>query len=453
MSDDIYYEVDITIGVYHWLVKQTDTTDPVDPGPLGGLEFGWSLPTQDTYPCQPDPMDAALGILVSSPANVEAVDIGSTVGIKVRFDTTGTWPLEFYGKVTDLRGTPHPRGWLLGLLALDHSVDDDHNITAVSWPSESADVRLARIFAANGITTPTSPWTATAAIAQPAVEISSEPWIPLVARSLGNIIGTDGTLDVIRAIIAPVVSVGDLDGYAFDPIGKTNLESLEGAFGATDDGYGIVFTADPATGVLDAAKVERSVNWTRRKYDAVNRLEIVATDDSVIVAATGQTPVVTGRLALDMESATDTSPSMAEFYLPDSGAVSRWSIEALTWRMDKEAQATLETMGQGWMPVHAAAEGDPIRTLAYRRPVVVAGIPDRHNPATSEAYAGQLRSARFSVATGTPLMAFTMRRSLPAPTVDPLTPAGLAGSAYAAVTVAQLDPDFTVYDYRLAQEA
>lgn len=449
----VYYEVDVTLGPYHWLVKQTDTPDPVDPGPLGGLEFGWALPTQDTYPCQPEPMDAALGVIVSDAADVALLDIGSPVGIKVRFDTSGDWPLEFYGKATDLTGSPHDRGWLVSLIALDYTVDDDHFVAGQTWPQEAADVRLVGIFTAAGITQPTDPWAGGhSALTQPALDVGSESWAPLVVNSLDAILGTDATGDTVRAILAPVIDAGVLTGYALDGVGKTNAQTLPGEFGVTAGGYGILFTLDhdPVEGILDACVVERSAEWVRRKYDAISRLEISGTDDSVITADNGGTPRVTGRLSLDAVSLVDPADSFLDFYLPDAASIDRWAIESLVWRLDKDVNLDT-TLTQGWMPVHSEPSGTAVRTLAYRRGVVISNIPSNQNP-SGKLYAGQLRSARFSIESRIPRLAFTMRRTLPEPTLDPITPAGIGASSFSAVTVADLDPAFIVYDYRLVKE-
>lgn len=465
------WRAEITLGPYTWTIDEDDTADPDNPGPLAGLRIGWTMPDGDLYPTQPDPVSCSMALIVPDIADVEELDIGSAAAVDVSDATGGPVVFEFRGRLTDLKAVAHARGVHLSLIALDHTLDERRTgFTAAG--DDVASNHIGALFAAVGLDEPTLPYPGgTVGMRMEAGEPRSLP--EALAPILLSMVGGSTWPDVegnARTILAPLVdglAPVDPDPFVLDELPERSPEPVTGVFGPTAGGYGIDLAADAAAGVLDAAFVDAAAVWIRNKWLAVNQVDVTYRDvgdvEATIRAATGETPIVSARIdtpivpgfGIDIEAA---AQRVADYYLPEHVG-NKWTVERFTWQLSRhidDGGIDLSDVGPGWMPVHTAAEDDPIRTLAYRRVVAVVGIPEHQNPAAGGIYAGRLVGAELTVnGRGELTLAFSLRRHLPksTSTVDVLTPAGLAASAYNGVTVADLDPDFTVYDYRLAQEA
>lgn len=457
-----WWKVDLTLGTYSWSIEETDDPDLVNFGPLSGMSFGWNMPVQDVAPVQPDPMFATFAILVPDVDQLEDVDIDTRVSIEVYVDPVGTTPVfSFYGRVTDETAEPHDRGMLHGFTALDDLVDNLDPIGDLEdWPIENIADRVTRIFAGTGITPPAMSGVGAVDMAERgAAAISVTEAAIICSNSVVN-------EDQARYILAPVISGGDLaspGAYTYDELVKDHTLPvfLIGEFGPTDDGYGPDVPIDPSVLAIDACYILRSARWVRRKFGRINTL-VIQTGSETRVYSLQEKPVINGTVVTDevYQLGNDhwrNSARLLQYYLPDRGAVARWSVESLTYNLSRNIEddpdlATSLEAGD-WMPHTAHSAPHLSRVFCYGRVAAVIGIPANQNPGASQVYAGQLQSVTLNITGGELLIDFTIRRRLPKTISGTLTPGGLAASAFAAVRVDELDPDFTVYDYRLAKEA
>lgn len=485
-----YFLSHITIGPHSWTVENGDPAAVGDMNPAYSLQLGWVMPEGDLHPTQPEPLFADL-VLHAPDIDAFEADIGSDVALTLTFDNSNPAPFTFYGRITDCKATPAPKtfgGMLVSLVALDYTVDE-RPIGLVDWPAETFAARLARVFAEAG------------AGAVPTLGLVGDPGAPsLPARSasrttlpayLGELlpswIGLGAGDAYGRYILAPNIAGGSAplpaQQFALDPVTEVTDYPLPAEFALLPSTlYGPDFAPAPADFVLDGRFVRRSVNWSRRKFG--NHKALVVTDPNSDAEVFNIAPGAPGSAGAPTDPPLDIFAELASafplpfgtevtgamtrpafsLYLRDvNGAGNRWAVDGFTYELSRDLEDAdpdsldAADMVPGWMPLHEYGEGVSARTRAYHQTVVVTGIPADQNPASGTVYAGQLMGATLRLTGGRNPRAeidFTVRRGIPRPAPgDALTPGGLGASPLAAVTVAQLDPDYTPYDYRLIREA
>lgn len=239
-------------------------------------------------------------------------------------------------------------------------------------------------------------------------------------------------------------------------------------------GWGLVID-DASPIVVPAARVDYAARWRRDKFTHPNRATVTytpegSTDETVLTVDAddrgADDPVVNIPLSAPLLGALKPTYSvtyeygprrMALMYLPENDAGDRWGAEAFRFYPETWDQLT---SGSQWFPRHADIDPTPATTPAdpdtratcYARPIVVSGIDPAHTPTGRGWYAGTLSSVTLTLAgvDDRPVVEFTLRRVLPIPAgAGALTPADLDPG----ILVSDLDPTFSVYDYRLARGA
>lgn len=453
------YQVEVTAGPYAWTVTDDD---PPGYGLADPLTIGWSLPDTEHRPSQPDPMVATFGVVVQRSADLDLV-LGDPVTIAVTFGPADkdTADVTFLGRVAQGEAAAHPQGMLYRFTCADASTDlAGYDIGADPYAVQTVVTRMATMLARAGI---------------PDADVSRGPMVagldpnltvelvdqPSAANLLTSVIelwdqvalGDTGTLANVhyRAIIAPFPgpsSTGlpfrwSLDGVP-DAYVATALTPLPAQFGhwfPDPDGWGLAMDPDDrAAGVIDACVVEFDSQWAAITPAVVNRAAVVwlaATDAASArhQAVTynnenppppGQTPVTAQRetqtLGLTSIPAVDTAARanatrLGAMMVPPPQNPGGWGPDSFRWLLYKDP------IGMGDFPVvfpHHEATDQPtpraLRTAAYVRPIVVAGIPEKWNAAdaTRDWVGGQLATVQLTIADGRPVIDFQLVPTLPA---------------------------------------
>ena len=338
MSAD--YRVDVTIGpdlTGNTWTFTVNRGDPVTAFPvlLDGMSFDWSFPDANVWPVQPSPVTAKFSILAEDAADLDGIDRGTPVLIRVwagyTLDGQEFDSVTFPGRVTDPVGTPvaftHPvtgddvDGWQLELTCVDIDADlAERSYSFVPWnligPSSYAYVN--RLFDSIGVPRPdwgnggqidceqrfndreldqgTNALQACADVLGafadggnrgPSSEPSDRASYPLYATEgwRRGIIHANTDDDGIVNPAVPYKIEWVTRRYGLQPgIGP----AAPGEFGDTGDGYGIVLTPPPASivvggvtipvgngGVVASADyIDYGATWTRTKFDDPNRVNV-----------------------------------------------------------------------------------------------------------------------------------------------------------------------------------
>lgn len=235
------------------------------------------------------------------------------------------------------------------------------------------------------------------------------------------------------------------------------------AFADGPDGWGLDDIASaPAGWVLDAARIDYGgTKWTRTKWGSPNRVRLI------YGAGGGTTEGVYEQDSVDRDSSDPVqvrevevknlrdpglyfAGRLAPVYLPETDPRrDRWEADEFTYYADDD----LAPLTPSWFPRPTASLTGEDRQSHLTRPVVVHSIVPGSTPLQRAWYAGQLRSVSVTFVDGAAEVKFSLRRSWPFPTPDDpaLTPADVATLPGGGPTVSELNPSFTVYDYRLAR--
>lgn len=243
------------------------------------------------------------------------------------------------------------------------------------------------------------------------------------------------------------------EGAAAFPLGFTDSAS----------GWGLHDIASaPAGWVLGAGRVDYGgTKWSRTKWGNPNRVRLIygaagGTTDGVYEMDSydrdPDDPVVVRQVEVKnlQDPGLYFAGRLAPVYLPETDPRrDRWEADEFTYYADD----TLSGLTPSWFPRPTASTTGEDRQSHLTRPVVVHGIVEGSTPLLRTWYAGQLRSVSMTFADGQAEVKFGLRRSWTFPTdADPtLTPADVATLPGGGPTVGDLDPAFTVYDYRLAR--
>lgn len=111
------YAAHLRVGTHVWDVS---TDDDPDYGPLAGVRFSWGARQDDGWPTQHEPTALVFGVIVETGTDFDDVDQGTLIHFTFTPSGYATPLLEFGGTVRDLTATPHPRGMVYNITALDH---------------------------------------------------------------------------------------------------------------------------------------------------------------------------------------------------------------------------------------------------------------------------------------------------------------------------------------------
>jgi hypothetical protein len=491
-----------------------DAVPAVDIGPadcfmLDGVTWSWSFP-DGVWPAQPEPLELKCSLV--SPTPLDYLDVGTPVRAWLRF-TTGpdadpVVVVDFPGRLTDVEATAIDyavydgadvvpmTGIRYDLTAVDLTVDlaelyliEGIELGLPGGGTQGAALRLDQLFG-NTLGHP----------------LYGDDGLPGLVYCGGFLVGDlfqgqtysraplrDAALDILRqapassvlparayGVLSPIVEhasdsaqwAHDVDSpYCIDLIPSTidtavsPFTEFPGEVVELVTGWGIDVAADgPGVWTVSAAHVDFDAKWKRNKYGNPNRVSVTGNFDLspdpltvTLDSADGSTSESVVELALESTFKTSAGAlQMARMYLPDSDARDRWQADAFRFY----AANDLDKLTPSWFPNHAdpTDETIPYRGMVYARPVIVHDLDPARTPTGKGFHAGQLASVVLAYDSGDPVVDFQLRRTLPQaePGGGGFTVADWLDVPHAdpdGPTVAELDPRFTVYDYRLAREA
>lgn len=205
------YSVDVQIfstGItYHETVATGDDTPgnvTATYGLADPLTISQGLQQNDRLPLShPEPDEATVTLIAATAATYAKISLGDPIAVKVypQAAFAGT-PVTFYGRVATLACQPHQLGLLYTLGCVDYTVDlAALPVGLSSWPQQSSQDRVARIFSDAGVG-----YALDASMVLPA-----DPFHP--ARSAGQ---TDALSALITTLDSwPVQTFTDENGTAF----------------------------------------------------------------------------------------------------------------------------------------------------------------------------------------------------------------------------------------------
>jgi hypothetical protein len=486
-----------------------DELDAADPFIEDGVTWAWRFP-DGIWPAQPEPVELKLNVIAPGP--VELFDEGTTIAAELVFtvapDADDPTVVDFYGRITDVDASPvayrvgstDVDGLRYALVAVSREVDAGEAyvdpFASDEFGHSTADYLAAVAVHTRGVPgfpdgLPELPQSggSVAPALHPfwPVEVPRGPALPILVDIMRQSPPqqSNRSLGVIQPVIVPDAGAGHLDPanpFAVDflptELSTTLFADFDYPMEFVDFGalWGLELDA-AAEGVwtVSADHLNFDANWRRSKLGIPNRVSI-STYVGSVTGVKPETPTVYVRDAPD--GTADVSPielpidvdntlsvtggaldDLASMYLPATDARDRWEAGSMRFY----AAHALAQLTPTWFPAHASDISPPTdpwsapgggvgRVAAYVRPLVVYGLPPTQTPTGKSHHAGQLNSVELTHVDGEPVVDFTMRRTLPQAGAGALTPGGVATLAGGGPTVAELDPRFTVYDYRLARE-
>lgn len=426
------YRITLTIGSTSWTRVQSDPADLSSGVEIADtLRVAWRFP-DGPWPSQPDPVEAAVGLITDDVSNLTWIAVGDPVSIVG--DTLETTPVEwvrFHGRVAEVTMTPIPRGendpWaLFTVQAVDYTVDPaDQPVTVAARSSESVEDRLGAIIDAAAV----AGFTVAAPAAYPvgtlaaadAVEGNLVPLLDDVLMQTAEVPGHEG---FARLVVSPEVAAGAFVGFQLVPVVGIieDTDLIDGLPGRLVWSDGLLVLDVTSTGdAVPANLVELGTTWARTKESDVQAVEVSGAFGSVTVSRPGGT--VTRHLESDLTVEADAAV-VAAMYLPDAG--STFTARGLVYRPAEPADLA------GWFP-DPTASGAP---RAYVMPVVVAGLVSTVDVNGRGYYAGQLSTVDLIIDQGQILVSFAIRPNLPR-----VAAAGVASNLLAA-----LDADASTFE-------
>lgn len=338
MSAD--YRVDVTIGpdlagqTWTWTVHRGD---PVTAFPvlLDGMSFEWGFPDANVWPVQPDPVTAKFSILAEDAADLDGIDRGTPVLIRVwagfTLDGQEFDSVTFPGRVSDPVGTPitftHPvtglavDGWRLDLTCVDITVDlAEYSYSWVprnAMPPYNVHTHTNGLLASVGL--PPMAWGDGGDGQEPRFAFGEVDQGTNVLQSLVDMLGsyadggyfdpfaggdvaTNYTLYASQGWRRGIIQANTDDDGIVNPAAPYRVDwvsrryglqpgigpAAPGEFGNSGSGYGIVLTPPPPSivvggvtipvgdgGVVASADyVDYAAKWTRTKFDDPNRVNV-----------------------------------------------------------------------------------------------------------------------------------------------------------------------------------
>lgn len=509
------FVVDVTVGRpgsnEYWTAYPGVLADhtPADPVLGSPMEWSWSFP-DGPWPVQPNPVELKFTLLAPEP--IAALDIGAPCQSIMSLTGIGA-VAELFGRITDLEAVPvtyyYPtplggvevKGIEYSIVAVDYTVDLAELAPRVGFVQELA---IDRINDALVQTRNPYGWRGSDLV----TGVSKDPYFPTI---LVNEVGAElrysvvaakpeaddtSTRDIITEVLAQVPPnsarygacfLAPHVGFGSDFVGVLApspwvldfvLDSVgSGGDGGLFDGsswypglFGLLASGkwgldiDPATDgwVLDANLIDYDAKWKRNKASSPNRITTAvtvppATEPTSVTVSTGDrakdAPVVVQEMSASLLTSVADAVAMCAMYLPPTDTRDRWAADGFRFYATED----IERLFPAWFPQHGfGVEPGEVtnsqRAHAYTRPVVIHGLDENETPTGKPFHYGQLASVTLTLDGADPVVDFRLRRSLP----ENVTAAALTFGQVATLpgggpTIAQLDPRFTIYDYRLAR--
>lgn len=522
-----FYRIHVTVGAYSYTRLSTDAAGF---GIAAPLSISWSLPEDKVWPCQPNPVEAQIGIVVDQASDFANTAIGTPVSIMVYKDAAASTPPAgpygagqiwqpiawFAGRVADMSSRPvkvkpNARGMLYTLDCVDYLVDLAEETVGgtVDWPQEFVPNRVARMMTEAGYPDPFATITTLAGSlfcqmgARPAANGTTN-LLDILTSTLEASIDGETALDLAletaeRYAVLPNLDV-DLVNHkltlnAAQPFSAVKLAKRSMGdwhdYPATFANLGVSGwgpSMDPdntlgvpsiptlpaeAQGVLDACDIRGldGATWRAFKDGSIDTVT-VTTSLAGYVGSASKPPAIPVGYVVDTEiwpsifvtsdgvvnvTAAD---ALARLYLPTDAEQQRWQIDEFELVDAAPSHVTNRGILPGWFgPYTPGVDG-----YIPPRVVAVAKVPTVQNPNPSPDpwYAGQLSHATFAIENRRHSFTFGLRPHVPRSKIKAtlaasqyISPAALAAAVtqgWNTVKVNQLDPHYTVYDYRLVRK-
>jgi hypothetical protein len=488
---DSTYTVTLTLGTDTWTINSTDAYNPALPVQIvTPLTVGFSIPGDDLWPAQPDPMRATIRLRALTAALVKGYGIGTPVAltITVPFMAHTVTVASFYGRVAQADLTPVKRGAgrqvFLDLVCVDYTADlAEVPLDAQHVPFEHISDRWARL---TGQITGARPDLKFDALAPTAArdwylqEADLDPTNALEALTalLALVVQWDssGTVPATGLILQPLIVGGALDRFipAALPLALAADQVFPGLVGLNAAGH-LDVTISPHEPlaytdrrglVMDGCAVDLSGAWRQRKAQQTNTVRVSAVAYDADLAIQGQTPVnvsltVTNGDSPAISAALDTQVAgsfkgpvvapfvnwqafandLAAFYLPPSSGndgADAWRFDAFTWRAHEDQDNLVKTARL--VPDHTLRPTVSIKPEEwgpYAAPVIVTDLDPAIDPTGRGYYAGRLRAFTLTI---------DAKRKITAQAdIRPGLPRGRSG--FAVYTYAQAKSGFPAVSY------
>ena len=427
------------------------------------LSVDWSLPAAGlARPAQPDPTVVQLNLILPSARDLDA-GIGTLVTLAIWFGSRSIAgrraDVGFVGRVADGTATPHRDGMLYRFTCSGLVVDlTGYSPGVAPLPAQTARARFDALVSRSGIAAADLE-VDTLLTWDPALFVDQlEPGADPLSDVLGELLDQLAFAylsRLYRGILAarPATAGGKPRWYVdalSDEYVATAEAPLPAVFGPMPSPpysaglYGLTINRDDRfAGVIDACLVDFEAEWSTLIPDVAN----VATVTWISVAAAAaavtkdtdripasltwtewdaQTPKVATRKTETLAT-TDTGAAaaaatnaqrLAELATLPPQTVTGWSPESFRWLLYADP-AGLEAFPLIFPAPHIdpAVEGTrSLRTAAYVRPLVVAGIPTPWDPTGSPGMAtGQAAQVTLTIERGRPVVDLTLSPTLPVP--------------------------------------
>lgn len=410
---------DLSDAPHTWTIDEDPEDVDVSPNVLEGLKFGWSMPNTGVWPVQPNAMVATLSLLLPAFYDYGDLCVGQRLSLEFQLDTAGDVVAAFYGRITDLKGTPagttpdiDEPGVILDVTAIDYTVDLLELGPGLDGPLDSANIH------------------AEAGLVQRAFGIACGDYLPPDDASTPTVwtspdpdrLITTATLDTLE----PRKTIDTILNSAIDDVDHTRMifAPIIDADGQSPDGRAFTLDTVDATLTLpdvdftvDASQVDVNVEWGQAKGDIVDRVSVNHTGATTtyppvsFIATDADRRAVIGTIETYLpDTDTTDSEAVAAFYWRDPADLERWQLPTVSWFLDLLDSDDIDSFPSTLFPLWRLTEGDADRAACYSTQVRVAGLEDSVVPWTPYADpVGLIVGAELLVADGRPQLTLSLR--------------------------------------------
>lgn len=462
-----------TSPTHTWTVESGDPADEMATSQvLDGLSVVWKFPESGPYPCQPDPAQVRLQLLVDAATQLDDIAEGDVAFVEVLSD--GTLISRQSGRIADASLTPVKRGGVfkarLELLFVDFLADGP------GWPKVSG------TFPAQGAQ---SRWAAIGAL----LEGFRDAGVPRVPNAYRNLPVADeailldevtfanaSVMDLFEDTLRQIADVTDgvrrimfaetvyptVDNLPFwnlitiplaapseVPYGPAVLALAGGLLGLSFDGA----SPSPAGLTIDTGRIDAGVRFASLKFDATRKVTVSGSFGTVS-AGNGLESGTELTMTSDLTSEVDAT-KMAAMYLPQPFA-QRWILDAFTWYPTDAELTALD------YPLNVPSHGLLNETTpagyahVWSAPVAIEGIPAQINPGNdSTFYPGTLAGLTLTIRRGKVIVTGQLARRLNTGPDRSATVADVIAN-FPTVKVKTgadvVDPTLSVYESKLSRK-
>lgn len=462
-----------TTPTHTWTIESGDPADEMATSQvLDGLTVSWKFPENTPYPCQPDPAQVRLQLLVDAASQLDDIAEGDVAFVEVI--SAGTLVSRQAGRIADASLTPVKRGGVfkarLDVLFVDF-LQDGPGWPRVSgtFPAQGARSRWAAIgallegFWANNVQRVPAAYRhlpmADEAILLDQVTFANASVMDLFDDTLRQIADvTDGVRRIMFAetlyptvdnlpfwqlITVPLAAASEI------PYPPAVLDLAAGKLGLSFDGA----SPSPAGLTIDTGRVDSAVRFASLKSDAARTVTVTGSFGSVS-AGNGLESGTELTMPSVLTAAADAT-KMAKMYLPQPHA-QRWSLDAFTWYPTDAELAGLD------YPLNVPSHGLLNETTpagyahVWAAPVAVDGIPPEINPGSdSTFYPGTLAGLTIAIRRGKVIVSGQIARRLNTGPARSVTVADVIAN-FPGVKLKTgadvVDPALSVYESKLARK-